>query len=198
VTYTGFVGDKKVSVVSTGIGGPSAVIALEELTELGAHTFIRVGTCGGINVKVKGGDAVMPPPLSGRRVHSREYAPLEYPAAADFEVTLALKSCRQAEHTKPCGRGTVQGLLYGQHRPEAMPISRELLDKWEAWKRLGVLASEMESSALFVAAAHLGVRCGTVLHAVWNQERAKLGLGNESSHDVDDSIKICIEAIKLL
>jgi uridine phosphorylase len=66
-----------------------------------------------------------------------------------------------------------------------MPVSRELLDKWEAWKRLGVLASEMESAALFVAAAHLGVRCGTVLHAVWNQERAKLGYEEAASHDVD-------------
>jgi uridine phosphorylase len=61
--------------------------------------------------------------------------------------------------------------FYGQHRPELMPISQELLNKWEAWKRLGVLASEMESAALFVTAAHLNVRCGTVLHTVWNQER---------------------------
>jgi uridine phosphorylase len=199
VTYTGFVGDKKVSVVSTGIGGPSAVIALEELTELGAHTFIRVGTCGGINVKVKGGDAVIASAAVRQEGTSREYAPLEYPAAADFEVTLALKTAAD-RLSIPSHVGVVQckDSFYGQHRPEAMPISRELLDKWEAWKRLGVLASEMESSALFVAAAHLGVRCGTVLHAVWNQERAKLGLGNESSHDVDDSIKICIEAIKLL
>lgn len=199
VTYTGYVGDKKVSVMSTGIGGPSAVIALEELTELGAHTFIRVGTCGGINTKVKGGDAVIASAAIRQEGTSREYAPLEYPAAADFEVTLALKTAAD-RLSMPSHVGVVQckDSFYGQHRPEVMPISRELLDKWEAWKRLGVLASEMESSALFVAAAHLGVRCGTVLHAVWNQERAKLGLGNESSHDVDSSIKICIEAIKLL
>ena len=199
VTYTGFIGAKKVSVVSTGIGGPSAAIALEELTELGAHTFIRVGTCGGINTKVKGGDAVIASAAIRQEGTSREYAPIEFPAAADFEVTLALKTAAEklgiSSHV-----GVVQckDSFYGQHRPEAMPISSELLEKWEAWKNLGVLASEMESAALFVVAAHLGVRCGTVLHAVWNQERAKLGLENVSSHDVDNSIKICIEAIKLL
>ncbi len=198
-TYTGYIKEKKVSVVSTGIGGPSAAIAMEELAELGAHTFIRVGTCGGINVKVQAGDAVIASAAVRQEGTSREYAPLEYPAAADFGVTLALRDAADRLGI-PCHVGVVQckDSFYGQHRPEAMPVAGELLEKWEAWKRLGVLASEMESATLFVVAAHLGVRCGTVLHTVWNQERAKLGYGDASSHDVDNSVKICVEAIKAL
>lgn len=199
LSYTGYISDKKVSVVSTGIGGPSAAIAMEELAELGAHTFIRVGTCGGINAKVCGGDAVIASAAVRQEGTSREYAPLEFPAAADFEVTLALKKAADKLGI-PCHVGVVQckDSFYGQHRPEVMPVSRVLSDKWEAWKRLGVLASEMESAALFVVASHLKVRCGTVLHTVWNQEREKSGYNDASSHDVDNSVKICIEAIKNL
>jgi uridine phosphorylase len=79
-----------------------------------------------------------------------------------------------------------------------MPVSYELLSKWEAWKRLGVLASEMESAALFTVAATLGVRCGSVLHVIWNQERQAAGLDQEESHDTSSAIEVGIEALKLL
>ena len=195
--WTGMVGDKRVSAVSTGIGGPSAVIAMEELVELGAHTFIRVGTCGGINLKVKPGDAVIASASVRQEGTSREYAPIEFPAAADFEVTLALKQAADRLGI-PNHVGVVQckDSFYGQHDPKRMPVSYELLNKWEAWKRIGVLASEMESSALFVCAAALGVRCGTVLHTVWNQERDTAGYTEDSREDVGGAIKICIEAIR--
>ncbi|MGN0970245.1 MAG: uridine phosphorylase, partial [Evtepia sp.] len=74
----------------------------------------------------------------------------------------------------------------------------ELLNKWEAWKRLGVLASEMESAALFTAAAALGVRCGSVFHVVWNQEREKAGLDQKESGDVLQAVRVGVEAVKLL
>jgi uridine phosphorylase len=79
-----------------------------------------------------------------------------------------------------------------------MPISSELLAKWEAYKRLGVLASEMEASTLFTVGATLGVRCGAVFHVVWNQERANLGLDTDEneSHDTDRAIRVAIGAIK--
>ena len=79
-----------------------------------------------------------------------------------------------------------------------MPVSYELLAKWEAWKRLGVLASEMESAALFVAANALGVRCGSCFHVVWNQERQNAGLDQTESHDTESAIQVGIEAIKLM
>ena len=86
--------------------------------------------------------------------------------------------------------------FYGQHAPENSPVSYELLRKWEAWKRLGVKASEMESAALFVVAAALGVRCGSCFHVVWNQEREKAGLEMPMTEDPSRAIRVGIEAMK--
>ena len=195
--WTGRVGDKQVSAVSTGIGGPSAAIAMEELAAIGAHTFIRVGTCGGINLKVLPGDAVIASAAVRQEGTSREYAPLEFPAAADFSVTAALRAAAEALGVRShVGVVQCKDSFYGQHSPSRMPVSYELESKWEAWKRLGVLASEMESAALFTVAAALGVRCGTVLHTIWNQERAKAGFDEANSEDTENAIRICIEAIR--
>ena len=196
---TGMLGEKRVSAVSTGIGGPSAVIALEELAELGAHTFIRVGTCGGIRRDVRPGDTVIATAAVRFEGASREYAPLAYPAAADYYVTKALEEAA-ARLGFPHEIGVVQckDSFYGQHRPEVMPVAEYLRENWEAWKKLGVLASEMESAALFVASAHLGVRCGAVFHVVWNQERAAAGVREDSVMDTDRAVRVAVEAIKNL
>ncbi len=199
VTYTGTLCGEKVSVTSTGIGGPSASIAIEELAAIGADTFLRVGTCGGINMKVKSGDCVIALGAVRMEGTSREYAPIEYPACADFEALTALTQSAQNMGV-PWHAGVVQckDSFYGQHSPERMPVSYELLEKWEAWKRLGVLASEMESAALFTAAAALGVRCGSVFSVVWNQERKAAGLFEEDCHDTDMAIRVAIDALKIL
>lgn len=195
--WSGTVGSKRVSAVSTGIGGPSAAIAMEELSQIGAHTFIRVGTCGGISTEVLPGDAVIASAAVRQEGTSREYAPIEFPAAADFSVTLALKNAADSLGIRShVGVVQCKDSFYGQHDPRRMPVSYELLNKWEAYKRLGVLASEMESSALFVVAAALGVRCGAVMHTVWNQERAALGYDEKDEMDTGNAIKICIEAIR--
>lgn len=107
ITYTGYLDGEKVSVTSTGIGGPSASIALEELVLCGADTFIRVGTCGGIDLEVKGGDVVVSTGAVRMEGTSREYAPIEYPAVADFEVANALvKACKDLD--VPFHTGVVQ------------------------------------------------------------------------------------------
>ncbi len=199
VTYTGTLDGEKVSVTSTGIGGPSASIAMEELTLCGADTFLRVGTCGGIDLDVKGGDVVVATGAIRMEGTSREYAPIEFPAVADLEVTNALVNACQ-KLAVPYHAGVVQckDAFYGQHEPERMPVSYELLNKWEAWKRLGCLASEMESAALFIVASHLGVRCGTDLFVVGNQERNAKGMENIIQHDTEPAIRVAIEAIRQL
>lgn len=199
ITYTGYLDDEKVSVTSTGIGGPSASIAMEELVLCGADTFLRVGTCGGIDLGVKGGDIVVATGAVRMEGTSREYAPIEYPAVADFEVTNALvQACRDLELPHHVGVVQCKDAFYGQHEPEKMPVSYELLHKWEAWKRLGCKASEMESAALFIVASHLGVRCGSDFLVVGNQERDALGMENPIFHDTESSIKVAIEAIRRL
>lgn len=197
VTYTGYLEGEKVSVTSTGIGGPSASIALEELVLCGADTFIRVGTCGGIDIDVCGGDAVIATGAIRNEGTSREYAPIEFPAVADLDVTNALvASAKKLGFTYHAGIVQCKDAFYGQHIPERMPVSYELLNKWEAWKRLGVKASEMESAALFVAASHLRVKCGSVFLVVGNQERQLAGMENNICHDTEGAIKIGVEAIR--
>lgn len=199
VTYTGYLDGVKVSVTSTGIGGPSASIAMEELVKCGARTFIRVGTCGGMDINVKGGDLVIASGAIRFEGTSKEYAPIEFPAVADIEIVNALiKASKKMKFNYHVGVVQCKDSFYGQHRPETLPNSFELINKWDAWVKLGTKASEMESAALFVVASYLGVRCGSVLLAVANQERAKLGLENIQCHDTDSAIKTAIEAIRIL
>lgn len=198
-TYTGKLLNETVSVVSTGIGGPSAAIAMEELAQIGADTFIRVGTCGGINMKVRSSDIVIATGAVRMEGTSREYAPIEFPAVADFELIRALADAAESlGMTWHAGVVQSKDSFYGQHSPERMPVSYELLNKWEAWKRLGVLASEMEAAALYTIAAALGVRCACVLNVVWNQERKAAGFDEPDDTDTDRGIRTAIEALKLL
>lgn len=197
ITYTGTLDGVKVSVTSTGIGGPSASIAMEELYRCGADTFVRIGTCGGMQTEIKSGDIVIATAAVRMEGTSREYAPIEYPAVANLDVTNALVEAAKEKgfiyHT-----GVVQSKdsFYGQHEPEAMPVGYELINKWEAWKRMGCLASEMESAALFIVAGKLRVRMGSCLLVLANQEREKLGLENPVVHETDMAIRVAVEAIR--
>lgn len=195
--YTGTLLGEKVSVCSTGIGGPSAAIAMEELHNIGVDTFIRVGTCGGIDLNVLPGDVVVATGAIRFEHTSMEYAPIEFPAVPDFGITAALKEASEAlGYRTHVGVVQCKDSFYGQHAPEKSPVYWELQQKWESWKRLGVKASEMESAALFVIAAALGVRCGSCFHAVWNQEREKLGMHMPMTEDTSGAIKVGIEALK--
>ncbi|HBD63553.1 MAG TPA: uridine phosphorylase [Clostridiales bacterium] len=199
VTYTGYLDGVKVSVTSTGIGGPSASIAMEELANIGADTFIRVGTSGGMDVNVMGGDLVIASGAIRMEGTGREYAPMEFPAVANYQVLNALvKASQNLEKKYHVGVVQCKDAYYGQHEPETKPVSYDLMNKWEAWLRLGALASEMESAALFIVGAYRKVRVGAVLSVVANQERRKLGLEDPQVHDTEDAIKAAVEAIRIL
>ena len=195
--YTGHLLGERVSVCSTGIGGPSAAIAMEELHNIGADTFIRTGTCGGIDLAVRSGDIVVATGAIRYEHTSLEYAPIEYPAVPDLDLTLALRDAARALG-KTVHTGIVQckDSFYGQHSPARMPIAGELLGKWEVWKRLGVKASEMESAALFVVADALGVRCGSCFHVIWNQEREAAGLDQDMSEDTSAAVRVAVEGLR--
>ena len=199
VTYTGYLDGERVSVTSTGIGGPSAAIAMEELSRVGADTFIRVGTSGGMALEVKSGDVVIASGAIRMEGTSREYAPIEFPAVADVEVTQALiQAARKLGQEYHVGVVQCKDSFYGQHSPETKPVGYELLNKWDAWVKCGCLASEMESAALFVVGSWLKLRVGTVLLTMANQERAKKGLPNPVVHDTEAPIQTAVEAIRSL
>lgn len=200
--YTSYVGElegERVLVMSTGMGGPSTAIGVEELWQIGVKTAIRIGTCGGIELDVKGGDLVVAQAAIRMEGTSREYVPIEFPAVGNFDVTLALAEAAKASG-RPYHVGVVQckDSFYGQHQPERMPVSYELLNKWSAWQKAHTLASEMESAALFTVGQVLGMKTGCVLNVIWNKDRLKQGLEDIEHHDTTPAIKVAMEAIRLL
>ena len=199
--WNGTLNGETVTVCSTGIGGPSAAIAAEELADCGAEVLIRVGTCGGIALDVVGNDLVVATGAVRQDGTSHEYAPPEYPAVPDFGVTAALIAGAGATGRR-VHAGVVQSKdsFYGQHSPARMPTAAALAEKWEAWRRLGVLASEMEAAALFTVGAARGLRTGAVFHVIWNQERAAAGLDTDAdeSHDTSAAVRAAVEAIRRL
>ena len=190
-----------VTVCSTGIGGPSTAIAVEELFACGADTFIRIGTCGGIGLDVCSGDVVIATGAVRQDGTSREYAPLEFPAVASADVLFSLvDAARELGVSYHTGVVQSKDSFYGQHSPSRMPTCTELEAKWEAWKRLHVLASEMEAATLFTVGASLGVSTGALFMSVWNQERFAAGIDGDDAetHDTDMAIRVAVEAIKKL
>ena len=184
-TWTGKLDGVPVSVTSTGMGCPSTAIALEELIKIGADTFIRIGTAGRV------ADAAFDESLDGIICNAAvrdegttiHYVPIEYPAVADRHVVAAL-----AEAAKSRGLKYLEGItqtkdsFYGQHEPHNMPVEARLKERWEAWKRGNVLASEMESSALFVISSIRGTRAAAIM----------------SYKEMEDTIKVACDAVRIL
>jgi len=203
-TYTGTLDGVKVSVVSTGIGGPSAAIAVEELIKCGADTFIRVGTSGGIDLKVVGGDLLIASAAIRGDGTSKEYLPSDYPAVADFAVLKALEaSAKELSEEKDGKRyhiGVVQSKdsFYGETNPETMPIAEYLEDRWKSYVRCGCLTSEMETATIYSVAIARHVRAGAVLTALWNVERSHAGLEDPTCHDNTRAIECAVGAIRRL
>jgi uridine phosphorylase len=200
--YTAWLGEvagKTVMVMSTGMGGPSTAIAVEELYKTGVRTFIRVGTCGGMALPVTGGDVVIATGAIRMEGTTREYVPIEFPAVAHLDVTNALvEAAKNLKASWHAGIVQCKDSFYGQHSPDRMPAGYELKNKWESWIKAGCLASEMESATLFIVCQILGARSGCVLNVVWNQEREKAGLSNPHCHDTELAIKTAVEAVRIL
>jgi len=163
-TYTGYLDGEKVSVTSTGIGCPSTAIAVEELAMIGADTFIRVGTAGGIQAHTKPGDLVIYSGAIRDEGTSSQYLPLAFPAVADLDVTVALReAARQRGVRHHVGVGQSKDSFYAEVDPLRMPLANELKERWHAWVAGGALASEMEAATLFVVASMLGKRAGAIV-----------------------------------
>ncbi len=197
--YSGILEGEKVSVCSTGIGGPSAAIAIEELAHCNADTFIRVGSSGGMDPEVLGGDIVIATGAIRMEGTSREYIPLEFPAIADFSVTEALRDAARRRNIR-FHLGIVQSkdAFYGQHDPDSMAVSYELKDKWSAWVKAGAKCSEMETAALFTVGALRRLRVGAVLAVLANQVRRENGMEDIPCYDMGETISTAVDALKIL
>lgn len=200
--YTSFLGQingENVLVISTGMGGPSTAICVEELAQIGIEYLIRLGTCGGMQMDIEAGDVVIASAAIRQEGTSKEYLPIEFPAVSDFFLTSALyETAIDLGYKTHVGVVQCKDSFYGQHNPERMPVSYELENKWNAWILGGALASEMETSSLYTVSSTLRLHAAAILLVVWNQEREKKGLGNESVHDTSKEINVVIETLKKL
>ena len=198
-TFNGTYKGVPVSVTSHGVGCGGAAIAFESMWRAGAKVIIRVGTCGGIEENVLGGDLVIATGAIRMEGTGLQYAPVEFPAVADFQVVNALAEAAKADgqrfHT---GVVHCKDSFYGQLDPDSMPVRGELKSKWQAWLDCGALASEMESAALFVVAAARRVRVGTVLLVLGNQTRRAKGLEDIQCHDTEQAVRVAADAMRRL
>ncbi|HET9224550.1 MAG TPA: nucleoside phosphorylase [Roseiflexaceae bacterium] len=166
-TYSGTLDGVKVSVTSTGIGGPSTAIAVEELAKIGADTFIRVGTSGPMQPYVEPGDLVVVTGAVRDEGTALHYMPLAFPAIADLDVVDCLRAACTARNVRyHIGLCHSKDSYYGEMQPERMPAAEQLAERWRAWVQGGVLCSEMEAAALFVIASTLGKRAGGLMLAL--------------------------------
>ena len=184
--WTGTLEGEKVSVCSTGIGGPSTAIAVEELLHCGADTFIRIGTAGGMAPEVMGGDVVIGTGAIRMEGTSQGYAPPEYPAARESGIPFHVGVLHNKDN------------FYGQHSPETMPVRETLKAKWQAFLDCGALASEMESAALFIVCAVRRARAGCIVQVFANQTRRALGLEDPMTLDTDAAVRVGVLGLRRL
>ena len=195
-TFTGSLGGVPVSTISSGMGGPAVAIMVEELSELGVHTFLRVGTCGAAQPEVKMGDLVIAIASVRTEGTPNGYVPPEYPAVASLDVVNAVVEAASASGA-PHHVGVIRSVdaLYSDLVPDSMP-RLHLRDELEMWSRAGVLSNDMESSTLFVVARLRKLRAGTINLCV-----DELGAGE--IHHLDPSymermLAVAVDAIRRL
>ncbi|QQK07254.1 nucleoside phosphorylase [Miniphocaeibacter halophilus] len=187
-TFIGTLDGELVAVTSTGIGGPSAAIAIEELSAIGVDTMIRIGTCASMSPKVKKGDIVVPSGAVKMEGTSSHYLPVEFPAVPNFEIlkilTNSLDSQKIKYHTDV---SITKDSFYSQTNPERSPVSNTLIRKWDEYIRGGATTTSMECSILFAVGAALGIRTASMLVSATN---AKSFEGQEpgDSYDLEDYV----------
>lgn len=193
-TYVGTYKGVPIGVTSTGIGGPSAAIAVEELIQVGADIFIRVGTAGSLQPHVKLNDLVVVSGAVREDGTSRQYVPISFPAVADIDVMDALRlSAREKGYRYHIGLAHVKDAFYIEE-PADIPIGVDLVKKWDFWKKAGVLATSMESAAIFVVAQIRGCKAGTVLVAVGETAEGEPFSEIDTTSGTNNAITCALEA----
>lgn len=195
--YNGTLLGEKVTVMSTGMGGPSTAICVEELKKCGAEVLIRIGTCGGIDADLVPGTLIISTGAIRKEGTTKEYVPIEYPAVPNYELVEELKSAaNRLNYPVALGVTESKDSYYGQHDPDSMPVSEELHYKWNAWKKAGAIASEMEGAALFIVASVRRMKSAAIFLLCRNREREALTGLTDTDWDTSHAIETVIEAIK--
>jgi len=165
-TWTGFLDGVKVSACSTGMGGPSSAICMEEFVKCKAHTFIRIGGCGATQSYVKRGDLCVPNGAVRMEGTGLFYLPVEFPALPDYSLLRDLEEAAEKSGlTYHIGVTVSKDSFYGEVEPERSPRANEIIEKWHQYESGGAICTAMEEATLFIVASSLGVRCASILFA---------------------------------
>ncbi len=198
-SYTGSLDGVPVSVTSTGIGGPSAAIAVEELVRAGARTLVRIGSCGALDPGLGFGDLVVVQAAARGEGTSDHYAPPGFPAVADIDVVQALRAeARAAGHRFRVGVVLTNDAFYAELAPETFPMEGLIRARWDAWARAGCLAAEMEAATVLTVAAVRRVRAGAVLAVVDSASEGVTGLPDPSRLPMDAAIDCAVGGLRRL
>jgi len=196
-TWTGYLDGEKVSVVSTGIGCPSAVIALEELVRIGADTFMRVGTSGSMQPHIKPGDLGVISAAIRDEGTTSHYLPIEFPAVADFEITNALwDAANKSGKNVHIGVSQSKDSFYGQHSPERMPVAKRLQERWDAWMGGGAICSEMEAAGLYIVSQVLCVRTTGIMMIMGHPDQSPMSAEEWEASKVEGVLPVAIEGMR--
>ncbi len=191
----------RVLVTSTGIGGPSTSIAVDELAQIGVKTFIRVGTTGAIQGRIKDGDCVISTGAVRLDGASTHYAPIEFPAVASFDVVSALiRSATKHGVRFHAGVTASSDTFYpGEERKDSYRkyLLRRFRGATEELRELHVLNYEMESSTLFTMTASMGLRGGCVTGVV---NRGSIGKITKEAlrKGTENAIKVAVGSLEFL
>lgn len=203
VTWTGYLHGEKVSVVSTGIGCPSTAIAVEELVEMGAETFIRVGSSGAMQPEGRMGDIAIVTAAIRDEGTSPQYLPVEFPAVANPDVVRALReAANKLGYRYHLGISQCKDSFYGEVERTRMPMADRLEERWKAWVAGGAICSEMKSSVIFILASLYRKRAGGAMLMINDSDLGELQTGDAEKKmvefDADRVIRVAVEALKLL
>ncbi len=196
-SYEGYLENEKILVVSTGMGGPSSAICMEELVKIGVDTFIRIGTCASTAPAVVRGDVVIPNGIVRMEGTGLHYLPMEFPAVPDYYLLKHLEDGALKLNLKPkIGINITKDSFYTEINPEDKPIGYELVNKWNAYIKGGAQSTSMESATLFLVAASLGVRAATVLVSATSVETTKANTEGYPGDVEERAIKVGIEGMR--
>lgn len=198
-TFTGELDGVKVAVTSTGIGGPSTAIAVEELYQCGADTMMRVGTCASTSPKVSLGDVVIPNGAVKMEGVSLHYLPVEFPSVPDFQMLKAIEEAAvNLGFPYNVGVTITKASFYTQTEPDTKPVGPELVYKWHAYEKGGATSTSMECAPLFAIGSSLGIRTSCVMASATNYKSYNPE-GRKTVIDVEDrAIQTAIEAMKII